>query len=56
MGDNFGAPAHGILVKAEPGRSPARTFCEAAGRPSASDTRSPHFGHVPTTDTELGLR
>ena len=32
------------------------TFWEATGCPSASATLSPHFGHVPTTDTELGLR
>ncbi len=32
------------------------TFCEVANSPSASVTLSPHFGHVPTTDTELGLR
>ena len=32
------------------------TFWERAGTPSASITRSPHDGHVPITDTELGLK
>ncbi len=32
------------------------TFWERTGAPPASVTRSPHDGHVPTTDTELGLK
>ena len=31
-------------------------FRSVANSPSASVTLSPHFGQVPTTDTELGLR